>query len=301
MRKIKVLLEYTHTPVSSGVYMTQDLLRREDVDVRTIGGSTGHVLSGKITQYMCTQNPPEHGWIPDIVIIMDIDKNIITRDRDYGEGCAVVVYGVDNHVADYWIGLEDAKIDHYFLAHDSCSLVNMKNRKITWLPCGYSPHWFNGPSVAFELRDYDCSMVGQMTPPRINMVYRLIRSGYKVNHGFGILFKEYVDSYIQSRVSLNSSFCSDVPMRMYESIAMGCMFVTDELLDIRRLKAKDLDFPAEWVHECKPSELVITVWDLISLKEKDLPKYPKEWMARQTWSSRFDTILRWYNAGHPSS
>ena len=236
---MKILIACNHYAVASGRYM-MDAFRRSGHEVRTAGDSQGALVWGMVVDPKYIWKPdsaiadvdPE--W-PDLVVVMDTDQNVWNQVEVWkGFNAAtmtapIVIYTVDNHVRD----VESDLFVHYFLAHyhGPCYPVDPARKDHTWLPCATDDKLFTPSPIAWADREYDICMVGVMYPRRIEVINALKDEGFKVLAATGLLYDEYRAAYHNSRISLCVSAAGDVAQRIYETGGMGCVILTDPLLD----------------------------------------------------------------------
>lgn len=141
-----------------------------------------------------------------------------------------VVWAIDNHVVKYDV----IEPDIYFGAHSWAYGHEKKN--FVWLPCAYSPsdHY----QIPNHARSLDLLFLGVVYQHRGELLNLLAPFG-KVGAGMGVLGDEYNEGYNSSRMALCLSACGDLPMRVFENAAQGCMIFCDKQKDLERLGLKE--------------------------------------------------------------
>lgn len=214
----------------------------------------------------------------DLVIQMDANFHLVGKAP-----VPNVVWMIDNHVANYDASVENA--DAVFGAHSWGHHSGDKN--FAWLPCAFSPtDHFLTPGAE---RVYDLLFMGVVYPHRAQMLNYLAPHG-KVGMAMGILGKEYNDKYNQARMSLCMSACGDLPMRVFENAAQGCMIFCDKQPDLDKLGLKygqhyiSFDSYADAVEKFK-----------LLIKEPERVGYIADMgraaLAKETYESRAETMI----------
>lgn len=278
---MKILLSYIHYPVCSGRYV-KDALTRLGHDVRSVGWSTGDQIWGLRVPYHYGHAPDGAidavwtDWTPDLVIVME---SAFKYHHPYYAAVPHVVYGMDNHVRDY---TQDG-IAHYFLAHNATSIMDMKASNVTWLPCGYDPS-FTPSEIPYADREFDVTLIGVLYDNRVELLNAMDKAGLKVQAGTGLVYQDYVNAYHNSRIALNVSANGDLNQRIFECAAMGCVVLSESLVDADNLKL-------DWVQTFKDSKDAIK--QAKSLIALDKPMSVQTEL--HTWDVRAQVIVDWYN------
>ena len=290
---MNILLEYQHYPVCSGRYVREAFEEMPGIDVRSAGPSTGNMIWGVIVDqahYQKTFNIDD--WRPDLIIVMDSHPFYLSNDTPSAylfPEAPVVVYGVDNHVRDYLYRTPQRKIEHYFFGHAWPSVIDMRADNITWLPCGYSPEVCTPSSIPWEDREYDIAIAGVLYPQRETLVRKAVEAGCKVWAGLAI-YSKYRAVYHNARISLNWSASFDVPQRLFETVAMGCAFVTDPLPDLQGLTIAQAA-PGR-IYQTTAPTFMTTI--RIAL-DRGVPEMEADALFAHTWQSRLSVILAWWS------
>ena len=293
---MKILLSYIHYPICSGRYV-KDALQRLGHDVKSVGYSTGDKIWGMKVSARHTHNADGQvttgfpNWTPDIIIVMESAwayHHPIYADVPH------VIYGMDNHVRDY----RQAGINHYFLAHNAPSIMDMSADDVTWLPCGYDPIAFKPSPIPFEERAFDVALVGVMYDARIELLNKMEEAGLTVARYTGLLYDEYASVYHNSRFALNVSAKNDLNQRIFETAALGCIVLTDSVADL-----ENIDYDGVQVMQYKTDKeaigLVKTRSSSSSLAHHN-GKFDLGWLDAHTWDKRASVIIEWYQKTYPT-
>jgi len=163
----------------------------------------------------------------------------------------------------------------------------------TWLPCAYDPVWFAPSPIPWRERRQDVSLVGVPSADRNTVVEALARRpGLTVGYGRGKVYDEFRDISHDTRISLVVSRCGDVPMRVFETAAMGCQVVTDPLTDLNDLGAGGI------VVYRSPEEAVEKIESFLAHPEEALSQVAQSqsWALPHTWDARAQTICAWFRS-----
>jgi hypothetical protein len=283
---MKILITCNHFAVASGRY-AYNALKRLGHDVK----SQGMCYEDKIwhikvdPKYIWVPDAPEADWQPDLVIHMDGNAAPV-RVGD----ALHVVYGVDNHVRDYW---PDFDWDHLFLVHNFG--FRMGEDDATWLPCGYDPVWF-APGPPLVERRWDAAMVGYDYPQRAQLRYALLSAvpGLSMQYGLA-LYEDYAAAYQHAKISLVRSFGGDVAIRVWETAAMGALLIMDETHDAEAL---GLEHGVNCLVYRDDAECAQRVkWALTNLDEAQaIASAGQAWAVPDTWDARVQVIVDWAEA-----
>lgn len=283
---MRIAVVCIHYPVASGRYIAE-AFRRLGHDVRTLGRSTGSEVWG-------VQVNPAHAWTPngtfteswpdwtpDLIVLAE---SAFKYHHPVYKDVPHVVWGVDNHVRDY----TSEGIAHYFLAHKAVS-VQQYNEAVTWLPCAYDPTLHTPSPIPYSRREYDVALVGVMYPQRAALVEELKAAGFRVFAATGLLYRDYVAAYHNSRVSLCVSACGDVAQRVFESAAMDCLVVSDDCADYAALRP-------DGIARCETAHLAEIISDVLADSEgaKWMLSLSAAWVKPHTWDSRAQVVIDWY-------
>lgn len=237
---MRINLYATHYPVCSARYAA-DAFTRLGHTVRHYGATTGTHIWGLDVDERHVWQPDAEYADADLHIVMDSDPAVLSRAASVRP--PVIVWGVDNHVRDY----RRPHFRHYFLAHRHASVMAWnkyppykwnegqelpKSADMTWLPCGFDPAVFLPSPIPYAERKYDVCMIGVMYPRRVQLLERMKAAGLKVLGGTGLLYDDMARAYQNSRISLCVSANDDLAQRVFETAAMGCCVLTDQVADL---------------------------------------------------------------------
>jgi hypothetical protein len=287
---MKVLVTAIHYPVASGRYVLE-ALRNMGVEAYSDGPSTGRSVWG-------SEFPSATPWIPDapkdffpdLVIVADSDDYILNGSKLWDGVCPIVVYGVDNHVRYY----RRAWIDHYYVGHKAVS-IHKYGEDTTWLPCATSSAYTQSP-IPWAEREYDVGMVGVPYAHRITAINELQTKGLKVFAAAGLFDKHFAHAYHNCRIALSVSSNGDLAQRVFETAALGCLVLSDDVRDLREI-GKGPVFVYGGKEE--PS-LVEAVNQLLVMSPESAEKHIVKtvtWASAHTWEERLKIILGDYGNG----
>lgn len=287
---VNVLIIANHFAVASGRY-AQRAFERLGHDVRTVGPAHGRNIWGLQVkpEHVWEPMPPEAGWTPDMVVVMDSDPAILNTVQ--GFSCPVYVWGVDNHVRDYRRAWFDNWVwfDHYFLAHRNVSVMDWRD-DMTHLPCGYDPVLHTPSEIPYNEREFDVCMIGVMYPQRWELVQALKAAGLKVLAGTGLVYEDYVAAYHNSRIALNLSAAGDVAQRVFETAAMGNVVMSDACADYTLLKPDSfwlIDDTRKIVDETRA---ILSEPD----EAQRMIERSQAWVQAHTWDARAQAVVDWH-------
>lgn len=283
-------------PVASGRYMT-DAFRRLGHSVYVLGPETGNKVWGIEVNPKYAWREPfiPPGWKPDLVITMDTNYNpIVNYD------CPHVIYSVDNHVRDVKHDSAYPHYDKYFLAHhDGPARPVCEDCGHIWLPCGYDDLAFTPSPIPMAERKYDVACVGYPYERRQRIVSLMQDAGLNVYAGLGPLYEEYRDIYHNAKISLCVSAAGDVAQRVFETAAMGCVILSDPLMDATRLYMQPFNSTVGMGfcthYEYTTDEGAVNIAKTILADPVGLlamaGDISKNWARPHTWIARVQTIL----------
>lgn len=300
----KVLIAAIHFPVASGRYMTA-AFRRIGCDVRTCGPIQGNEIWGTKVDpkyiwepnYTAGNVSGDYGitgtlkaldnWMPDLIVCMDSGFTIVGDKADFP--CPKVLYGVDNHLTQY--DRNGEWYDKLFLAHHDgpARPVNEAAGEI-WLPCGYDPHWFTPSPIPIADRKIDIALVGWPTPERVEIVDAMREAKLSVVATLGEVYDSYRDIYHNAKISLCRSAMGDVAQRIFETAAMGCCLLANDVSDFERLGFKWGIHYHSFLYA--PDAVSNAKWLLANNDVmEEFAKAGQRWAIPHTWDARAKTIL----------
>lgn len=300
----RILIAAIHYPVASGRYLAR-AFRRLGHDVKTVGPAQGTSVWGmevdkrhvwepdfepKLTLYPSWAQWGEidaiMSWIPDLVITSDSAYTV----RGCPDYLPHVLYGVDNHVRDYELGVE---WDYKFLAHSRG--YRMEDENSIWLPCGFDPASFRRTTMPWQ-RPVKAGMVGVMYPARQAVMEALAQEFPpnpmpQVMAALGLLYEDYSDFYNKTLVSVCVSAADDVAQRIFETAAMGCIILSDRCHDFATLGFEE---GTHYLGFSTPDEAVSRMKQLLTMpdgKITELAVNAFEWAQNHSWDARCQVIL----------
>lgn len=250
MKTKKVLMLSQWYPLTMSRYFERAFLRREDIELKTIGPYTGANIPWKggmtlpvkyaKSPTMCTfPNQPvlswSHAkymlgdWVPDLVLSVDAGIRFDVRP----DIPAVVAHvATDPHVLNYDVARGYS--DYFF------------NMQHAYMSPGdiYLPYAFD-PSVHFQqeiTKEYDCALIGMPYPVRIGLVNQLQSNGISVNFQNGPVFDEYREENCKAEIGLNWSSRNDMTARVFEIMAMGLFPVINKVTDLDKFFVDGVDY-----------------------------------------------------------
>ena len=160
------------------------------------------------------------GMVPKVsaVISFDAGFRLIGTLND----APTVLYGTDPHVMPYPYR---NSYDYFFSAQHGHGI---------WVPLGYDPEYHKLSKEINEAdRPTDVCFIGQIDRPgysnRATSRDVFNRSGLNTYFATGLLGESYRLAYNNSKIAFNWSSSWDIPMRLWEGMAMGCCTLTNRL------------------------------------------------------------------------
>ena len=283
---MKILVTAIHYPVASARYAV-DALRRLGHSVHSAGPAAGRAIWGIRVppHYAWEPDPPPPGWEPNLALHMDAH---LPAARHHN--CPHVVFGVDNHVCGY----HQLAWDHLFLAHGGG--LRMGEPEVTWLPCAYDPVHFT-PGPPYAARALDAALVGVGYPARGALIeaLRAALPDLRLFAGTGLLYDGYAGVYHAARISLVRSVAGDVAQRAWETAAMGCLLVLDEVHDCAALGLRHGENCLLYRSEAGAVDRVRWALDH-PVAAAEIAAAGQRWAAPGTWDARLAVIVDWVEA-----
>lgn len=302
---MKILISAIHYPVAAGRFLAEGF-RRLGHEVVTIGPSMGGSLPWAPEEDFSAyawegdiQTPlarvleineqsqwyyREHDLLPDLVV--QCDANFFLKGKF---ACPNVCWAVDNHVGAY----EAVPFDLFFGAHSWGYHSDEEN--FVWLPCAYDPqaHY----PIEGAPKQFDAAMVGVIYPHRAQMLNALAPYG-SILVGQGILGEKYNQAYNSARIAIVQSACGDVPMRLFENAAQGCLIFCDRQRDLGKLGLLEGMHFICFDRETLPREDYLQQAQILFhyyVEQKELAaeiaNAGREALARHTYEARAQTII----------
>lgn len=248
---MRVVLSYIHFPLALARYINLALLRRDDIELFTVGPYTGAWIpwaggmelpkhanppdlplpaSGQLPDVPITWVERQLPWRPDLWIHVDAGWHLKGKPE---HGVNVFV-GTDPHVLDY--SAQRTLADVFF-----CMQTPYMAEGDKYLPYAYDPV-FHAPEE--QPRNYDAVLLGIHYEERNRLVEALREQGLDVFYGQGPIFEEARAIYNQAPLALAWSSKLDLCARVFEGAAMGRVVVTNRVPDLGRFFNEDTDLIA---------------------------------------------------------
>lgn len=302
---MRILVLAVHFEVTGARYII-DAFRRLGHDVKHYG------QIAELKDVWGIDVDPKYKWMPhslmeldawgtpDLIVIADTLTPDYVVPKMY-RNVPVVVWSQDNHVRNSRQAQNShlSLIKHYFLAHKHGKAQPVTHDDETWLPCATDPIAFPSSPIPYDQREYDICCVGVMYPRRKQLVELLKREGFKVFAATGLVYEEYKNAYHNSRMSLCVSADGDVAQRVFETLGMGCLVLTDPLDDLLDDKTNHQlglrGFSVYW----SDNELVNRAQEFISTEREAAIAAttitPQLIRRDHTWDVRAQVVINWYN------
>jgi hypothetical protein len=290
---VKLLVAAEHHPITPARYMVEAFAALPDVDVRHIGngrgGNTGFSDDARPDLTWEPQGDYQHhwpDWKPDVILYLET-----ISDYYHHEGYAKVP-----HIWYHVEGLMDNVMPgmaHYFHAASYGPNWDKVPEKMTWLPPAYDPRWHTPSAIPWEEREYDVCLVGRLGDRRDKYIKAFRAVGLKVFWGVGYINEDYAAIYHNSRLSLIDHFRGIVPMRTFESAAMGNLLFSQWFADYDKLGIQGV------VHLPENIETAVAFAKGILRqpdKCKQLVAQSMAWVQPHTYAARAQTIVDWYTS-----
>lgn len=257
-QKLKILFHTLNYPMCIGAYFRRALERRDDIELKTTGITTGSWIPWKgginlPQKYAYTPDIPLpyhfsnpvadyeyvkaqlQGWKPDLIITVDAGSHWHGRPS---EGFVAHV-ATDAHCLVYDKQRRDS--DKFFNMHERYS----KSGDVV-LPYAYDPscHYVEPETEKI----YDVAMVGVEYQHRIELAEKLRSEGLRVLFSNGDIFDEYRHSNNQAIIGINWSSLDDLNARAFELPAMGCIPVMNKVSDMNLDRHRYFDY--SYLFEC---------------------------------------------------
>lgn len=297
--KLKVLCSQMYYPVSIGRCAIEELMARDDIEVKTIGPAYGAWIpwnGGTTLPAKYAFNPdiaiPTKAnsvsmsfaemmlgnWEPDVIMQFDAGWHFTGRPK-HGLN---VQYQSDPHcLKDFYRGVRD-DFDLVF-----CSQTPYMQEGEVYMPYAYSDKWFY-PEPQEKI--YDACLIGIPYNQRVGLANALKQAGINVFLGQGIVFDDYRKVYNQSKVALSWSSLLDTPMRVYEAMGMIRPLVANRTPDLCRQFDDGYDFRGFDTVEEAVAQVAIALSGPESTQAMSWNAYQKVRPA-YTWKQRVQDML----------
>ncbi len=289
---MRLLIICNHFAVCSGRYAA-DAFTRLGHEVKHVGKPMGRAIWGGEVLARHVWEPDalrydDYYWMfddgsefePDLTLVMDSDPSVLDSIKP-SQHEVIAVYGVDNHVRDYrrdWF-------DRYFVGHKAVSLMPWQD-DMTHLPCAADSHYFAPSTIPWEQRAYDVACLGVMYPQRQLLVEAMQKAGLKVLWGQGLVYEAYAAAYQNARVSLCVSANGDLAQRIFETSRMGNAVLSDPLPDLDAFDGHPVTF-------YRSVDEAVALARGLQMRG-NLGEASARWAADETWESRAQVIVRWW-------
>lgn len=244
-RKLRVLLHYNYSPITTGRWVEEAL--RAECDVLTVGMR----MPEEVLRLWGFPEPIPAYRGPDLEVPHNADYETILRvlPKDYMPdlylyvdsghdriepgieqlGMPRVAWLIDAHVSPE-SRLEMAR--HFDVVFVAQKAYAEKFRaagldQVHWLPLGCAPRLHHRPEVA---RDLDVAFVGSLSSDEGFRRRKLIHAAMqnRPNHFLGKAWPEDMAAiYARAKIVVNAAYKNDVNMRVFEALASGALLVTD--------------------------------------------------------------------------
>ena len=301
MDKIKVLLHSLWYPFTLTTYFKKALERRDDIELKLVGVSTGayqpynngmqmplkYVVNPDIPlPYSITPDlkvdynlVKAHlgGWKPDLIITGDAGVNWFEKPSDG----YVVTVGTDPHVINY---------NHARLVSDK--FFNMQEVYSKpgdyYLPYAYDPEYHCDLG---QEREYDVAMIGLQYNERVQIANELRNRGLKVLFSTGEVLDEYRKLNNKAKVGVNWASLDDLNARAFEIPMMGQIEVMKTVTDMKRMRHIYFRNTYNSTSIQEIIRLTISVLDNYS-NEKEILKVMRKEMRNETYDNRVTELLK---------
>jgi len=300
INKIKVLLHWLAYPFTLTTYFQKALERRDDIDLRTCGITTGRwqPYNGGMEMPLKYAVHPDvplpfplgthqidysyvkaqlGNWKPDMVLTGD--AGICWKERP-SDG-VVAHIATDPHVLNY--DYPRTYSDKFFNMQE----VYSKSGDI-YLPYAFDPEYHC--DLGLE-REYDVAMIGLKYDKRENIVNRLRDRGLKVLYETGIVLDEYREINNKAKIGINQASLDDLNARAFEIPALGQIEIMTPVTDMQ--KPRHSYFKRAYVYNNTDEAVEQTLWCLNNLETaKEQLRLMRNEMKNETYEERVKFILK---------
>lgn len=243
--KIRIVLSGIFYPVAILRYFENALLRRDDVELFTVGPYTGTWipwaggmnLSAKYAKKpdlplagdMARIGKVPYGvvsflpWVPDLWLQVDAGFYFDFGGKYNTQAGRVAHVATDPHVLDY--SYQRTQCHQFF----NMQKIYSQPGDI-YLPYAADPEW-HAPIEGLE-KEYDACLIGLHYESRTRLVDALRQKGLRVYYDIGPAFREYQLLYARSKVALSWSSKQDLIARVFEAMAMKIPLVCNIVPDL---------------------------------------------------------------------
>ncbi|MFH1760289.1 MAG: glycosyltransferase, partial [bacterium] len=153
----------------------------------------------------------EKGFIPDIIFQIDADFYL-----DGHAPCPNVLYGPDPQVLDYSKHKKHA--DYFFVAHPG-----KYQQGGIWIPLGADDMMID----LKQPRPIDIVFAGFLYDHRKELFDKLALD-FNLECKTNVILDDFVNFYNKGKIGISLSFRGDIPIRVFETMAMGCLCFADK-------------------------------------------------------------------------
>lgn len=226
-------------PVAIGKYFMFALQRRDDVNLWACGPWTSTKIPWKPDMHlpMKYSKPPDFPMLEDFCGRVNVSPTIIKSyipfmpdlwiNVDAGfafskPDCPYAIIATDPHVLKY--DYQRTQADKFY----NMQQVYSKSGDI-YLPYCADPVWH---APLEREKEYDACLIGLQYPNRTALVNRLRKRGLKVFYDIGIVYDEYQEMYVKSKVAISWSSLDDLIARVFEGMLMKVPVVCNRVTDL---------------------------------------------------------------------
>lgn len=222
------------------------------------------------------------GMMPKVSAVVSFDAGF--RLTGTLNNAPTILYGTDPHVK------------HYNYRNDYDYFFSAQHGHGIWVPLGYDPEYHRFcEEITAEARPIDVGFVGQIDRPGYSN-RQAVRDALEctgMNNLFttGLVGESYRWVYNHSKISFNWSSSWDIPMRLWEGMAMGCCTLTNRLPhleDLGFVEGKDYLAFSNTVEDAVTTAsqaLKSGLWE-------EIAKHGKESVRRHTYANRVQDLIR---------
>jgi len=237
--KINCVISTQFYPVAIGKYFMFALQRRDDINLFSVGPWTSTYIPWKNGIYL----PEKYSKPPDMPLGKGFCGNtavnpVIIENRlpfkpdlwinvDAGfafskPNCPYAIVATDPHVLAY--DYQRTQADKFYNMQKCYSKPGD-----LYLPYCADPIWH----APLEMeKEYDVCLIGLQYPNRTALVNRLRARGLKVFYDIGIVYDEYQEMYVKSKVAISWSSLDDLIARVFEGMLMKVPVVCNRVTDL---------------------------------------------------------------------
>lgn len=287
---MKLLIACEHHPVTPARFMADAFEAMPNIDIRHIGtnrgGDTGYGVQRPEHAWKSHGDINHHwpNWTPDLVLYLD------TMHEHYHHSFYRTVphvwYHIEGRMDNVMPGMK-----HFFHAASYGPNWDKIPGKMTWLPPAYDPVIHTPSPIPWEEREYDVCLVGRLSGARPGYTKRLSEAGLSVYYEYGPIYEEYAALYHNARVSLVEHIDDIIPMRTFETAAMGNLLLSEWFADYDKLDIQGVVTIPDDIEQ-----VGIKMRDLLDRPNecKALVRQSMEWVKPHTYAARAQTILDWF-------